>query len=80
MRGLEGGATIRCPPEDCARRWGPDGWIRDPECGKRRPGVRPDYCDQRNPLRWEGKKGRNGGGGEGRAEGLEAARRAVWEM
>lgn len=58
------------PREDCAHRRGPDAWIRDGECGKRRPGVRPDRCDQRNPLGTGRRVETEAGVGEGQ-EGLE---------
>lgn len=58
------------PREDCARRRGPDAWIRDRECGERRPGVRADYCDQRNPLGTGRRVETEAGMGEGQ-KGLE---------
>lgn len=70
MRCLEGSAATRYPREDCARRRGPDAWIQDRQSGKKRPGVRPDPCDQSSLLGTGRRVEREAEVGEGQ-EGLK---------
>nr|XP_020139023.1 myeloid zinc finger 1 isoform X1 [Microcebus murinus] len=68
MRGLEGGTVVRCLRGVCARRWGPEDWIRGGEHGKRQQAVGPNLFDHRY-LQGTGSGGvetKARGGGRGR--------------